>query len=204
MKEQDEHEKIIEIYKQIGEQERHFNELERNYRVLTSQWLLASLGAIGFLLQSDKFILSDNYKILLIGAIGLAGNFGIFLLWLIDIRVYHKLLNCAFLHGVKLEQKNSWLPKIRTDMLLSQYTGDVVKNTGLFYMGSCSLLTVISITSFTYYFKESIWGFTLVLITGIVLLVSQIFYMIKKGSNPRAMKLYDMMIKEYKDDIIQI
>lgn len=195
-------EKVMEVYKQIGEQERHFNELEKSYRLLSSQWLLASLGAIGFLLQSDKFVDMASYKNVLIGAIGLVSNFGIFLLWMIDIRVYHKLLNCVFLQGVKLEQENTWLPRIRTDMILSQQSGDVVNSTALFYIGSCSLLLVISIISFGSYFMNNTATVLITGIAGLGLLCVQVMYMMKTSRNPRAKNLYNKLIADYKDDVI--
>ncbi|OGU30650.1 MAG: hypothetical protein A2057_00585 [Ignavibacteria bacterium GWA2_35_9] len=52
----------LEIYNHIQKEEQHFNELEKGYRLLASQWLFASLAAIGFLLQSEKIILTDNYR----------------------------------------------------------------------------------------------------------------------------------------------
>lgn len=195
-------EKVMEVYKQIGEQERHFNELEKSYRLLSSQWLLASLGAIGFLLQSDKFEEMASYKNVLIGAIGLVSNFGIFLLWMIDIRVYHKLLNCVFLQGVKLEQENTWLPRIRTDMILSQQSGDVVNSTALFYIGSCSLLLVISIISFGSYFIDNTAAVLITCLSGIGLICLQVVYMMKTSRNPRAKNLYNKLIANYKDDVI--
>lgn len=195
------YDRILEIYNHIGEQERHFNELERSYRVLASQWLLASLGAIGYLLQSDKIVLFD--KNMLIGLIGIAGNTGVFLLWLIDIRVYHKLLNCAFLQGIRLEQENNWLPKVRTDMLLSQETGDVVKHTGMYYICSCILLQIISIIGIAgyFYFNKSYTLMISAIIIGILLINSQVNYMRKEAINPRAKKLYKLLKNTYNDEI---
>lgn len=193
---------IMDIYKQIGDQERHFNELEKSYRLLSSQWLLASLGAIGFLLQTDKFADMAVYKGMLIGGIGLASNFGIFLLWLIDIRVYHKLLNCVFLQGVKLEQENTWLPRIRTDMILSQQSGDVVNSTALFYIGSCSLLSVIATIAFCTYFAQNTALILFASLAGLALVTLQGIYMMRKSRNPRARILYNKLIADYKDDVI--
>ena len=38
-------EQLMEIYNHIGQEERHFNNLEMEYRKLASQWLLVSIGA---------------------------------------------------------------------------------------------------------------------------------------------------------------
>jgi hypothetical protein len=43
-------------------------------------------------------------------------------LWNLDIRVYHQLLESYFVEGLKLEERYSWLPRIRSNMLQTQAT----------------------------------------------------------------------------------
>jgi len=47
---------LMEIYNHIGEEERHFNGLELEYRKLASHWLLVSLGAIGYVLSKQELV----------------------------------------------------------------------------------------------------------------------------------------------------
>ena len=42
-----------DVLKELGESERHFNNLETEYRKLASIWLLAGFAGIGFVLKSD-------------------------------------------------------------------------------------------------------------------------------------------------------
>src|SRR5690349_11361873 len=94
---------LMELYNHIGAEERHFNELELEYRKLGSQWLLVSLGAIGFVLGKGGE-LPVNGWVLVIG-ICTAATIGIFILWMLDIKVYHELLHAAFREGVLLERQ---------------------------------------------------------------------------------------------------
>jgi hypothetical protein len=190
---------VMELVNHIGDQEKHFNSLETQYRLLASTWLLASLGAMGFLLQKKNDLFIDKY--LLIGFIGFISSIGIFLLWILDIKVYHKLLNCVFLQGVNLEQKYDWLPKIRTDMLLTIETGDVTKSTGLYYMGSCIILLLISIVAFLNCTCSIIVG-GITIVSGICLISFLILYMERSAISKRAIKLSKKLKEGYVDDII--
>lgn len=134
---------LMEIYNHIGEEERHFNTLEVEYRKLTSQWLLVSLGAIGFVLSKQE-IVPVNIWALVIG-ICIAASFGILVLWLLDLRVYHELLHSAFKEGVALENEfPNLLPQIRNNMLKSQTGGDIITKVILYYFFSVLLLVAIA------------------------------------------------------------
>src|SRR5262245_830160 len=93
---------LWKIFDFIAEQERHFNNLQSKYRVLASAWLLASLSGIGFVIKELTRPTDSPY--LLIAAIAAAGGTGIYLLWVVDILVYHRLLDACFVEGLKLER----------------------------------------------------------------------------------------------------
>jgi hypothetical protein len=136
-------ERVMEIYNHIAEEERHFNTLELEYRKLASQWLLVSLGAIGVVL-SRKELVPVNEWVLVI-AICLAASVGIMVLWLLDLRVYHELLHAAFREGVRLEnQYPDLLPQIRTNMVKTQDSGDIIRRVVLYYFFSVVLLVLIA------------------------------------------------------------
>ena len=44
---------LMGLYKSIGETEAHFNRIQAQYRLLSSTWLLASVGACGFVLAES-------------------------------------------------------------------------------------------------------------------------------------------------------
>jgi hypothetical protein len=134
---------LMEIYNHIGEEERHFNGLELEYRKLASHWLLATLGAIGFLL-SKKEDVPVNIWALVIG-ICLAASVGILVIWFLDMKVYHELLHAAFREGVKLEREfPQFLPQIRNNMVKSQLGGDIIRRVMLYYFFSILLLAVVA------------------------------------------------------------
>jgi hypothetical protein len=191
---------VLNLVNHIGDQEKHFNGLETQYRLLASTWLLASLGAMGFLIQTDKHIMFNN--LMLIGLIGCVSCIGIFLLWLLDIKVYHKLLHCVFLQGINLEQKYDWLPKIRTDMLLNIETGDVTRSTGLYYTGSCVLLLIIAVIAFCNCVCSA-FLVGIIIFFGLVLIAFLIYYMQNSAISKRAFKLSQKLKENYKDDLIE-
>ena len=142
---------LMEVYNHIGEEERHFNGLELEYRKLASHWLLASLGAIGFLL-SKKEDVPINIWALVIG-ICLAASVGILVIWFLDMKVYHELLHAAFREGVRLEREfPQLLPQIRNNMVKSQLGGDIIKRVMLYYFFSFLLLAIVA--------NISVWMFS--------------------------------------------
>lgn len=142
---------LMEIYNHIGEEERHFNGLELEYRKLASHWLLVTLGAIGFVL-SKKEVVPINIWVLVIG-ICIAASVGILVIWFLDMKVYHELLHAAFREGVRLEKEfPTLLPQIRNNMVKSQLGGDIIKRVMLYYFFSILLLASIA--------NISVWMFT--------------------------------------------
>lgn len=134
---------LMEIYNHIGEEERHFNSLELEYRKLASQWLLVSLGAIGFILSKKEVVPVDIW--LLVIGICLAATVGIMVLWFLDMKVYHELLHAAFREGVQLERDYpQYLPQIRNNMVKSQLGGDIIRRVMLYYYFSILLLILIA------------------------------------------------------------
>jgi hypothetical protein len=113
-----------EILQELGASERHFNALETEYRKLASIWLLASFGGMGFLLKNDPGLAIPRE--VAIAGIGLAGSIGIFLLWIVDLLVYHRLLDACFTEAKAIERAHPELPQVRTRMGKSQAGGRVV------------------------------------------------------------------------------
>src|SRR5690348_6386881 len=85
--------RVWDIVKECGEEERHFNQLQSVYRGIASTWLLATLGAVGYLLFSKDTRGTDpRYIHLFSSVICFLGACGIGLIWVLDLRVYHRLL----------------------------------------------------------------------------------------------------------------
>jgi len=135
----------MRITENIGEAEKHFNSLETEYRKLASQWLLAALGACGLLMKTDTKVFVDNWVLVL--GVSLAGSAGIANLWMMDVKVYHRLLHAFFKEGVRLEADYRWMRPIRINMVRSQETGDVTSRVMYYYFLSIALLFVIALVS---------------------------------------------------------
>lgn len=110
--------RVWKIVQECGEEERHFNQLQSVYRGVASTWLLATLGAVGYLLFNKDTKVSDPHfgAYFFAAAICFLGAFGIGLTWVLDLRVYHRLLVAVFEEGRKLENQFAWLPRLRTNM----------------------------------------------------------------------------------------
>jgi hypothetical protein len=129
---------IWSMYQEIGAIERHFNELESGYRTMASTWLLAAFGSIGFILTVNSGALA--WKDLVIGGIGFSASVGLYLLWTLDLLVYHRLLDSAFIEGKRLEAKHKWLPQVRHNMMRLQGGKGVMQKLVLFYLLSTEVM----------------------------------------------------------------
>lgn len=87
--------------------------MQSRCRVLASTWLLAAFGGVGYVIgkdfKSDVIISSAAGSL-----IALAGGTGIFLLWLVDVVVYHRLLVAVTKAAGELEM-NAGLHQLRED-----------------------------------------------------------------------------------------
>ncbi len=141
-------ETIWSIAQELGNAERHFNQLQHQYRALASAWTLAMFAGIQYLLSNwDTLPLPSA---LLLGMIGLAGAVGLTQLWNLDLRVYHQLLEAHFVEGLKLEAEHRWLPQIRTQMLAAHERrgSDVLSRVVWFYVAGNSIALLIATAGF--------------------------------------------------------
>ena len=113
-----------DILKELGSAERHFNTLEAEYRKLASIWLLAGFAGMGFILKENPAITIPPEVIVF--AIGVATSIGILLLWIVDLLVYHRLLNACFEEALRIEKSHLQLPQVRSGMKATQGESKVV------------------------------------------------------------------------------
>jgi hypothetical protein len=171
-------EKIWDVVKECGEEERHFNNLQSAYRGIASTWLLATFGAVGFLLfNKDGELVHPGIA----AAVCFAGAFGIGLIWKLDLDVYHRLLVAVFQEGLKLEDEFKWLPRFRTNMSnigkKSNDTADHIRRRLAWYY-VCTTLVPLGAGTFFWFMMltrngcEPCWYLlpSLVLIVGLVLI----------------------------------
>jgi hypothetical protein len=141
-------ESVWKIVQECGEEERHFNQLQSVYRGIASTWLLATFGAVGYLLFGKDGCVVHPW---MAAMVCLLGAFGVALLWMLDLSVYHRLLVAAFDEGKALEDYFAWLPKVRTNMLT--YTHHAVRRRLALYYLFTTLGPLIAGISFFYYYN---------------------------------------------------
>lgn len=139
--------RVWKVIEEIDGQEQHFNDLQAQYRNMASVWLLSTFAAIGFVVSKTISIGIDQE--LLISGIAGAGCVGILLLWVVDLLVYHRLLDACFVEGIILEQKYPWLPPLHHNMMNTQRGEGVLFRIVTFYLGPIALLIFVSGISFS-------------------------------------------------------
>ncbi len=125
--------RVWAIVTELGLYERHLNDIESRYRILASTWLLATFTGMGFVVTALGGDLGQA-KWLIVSALAAAGATGVLLLWNLDLRVYHRLLDAVFIQALSLEESYPWLPQVRRAIISSQKSGDVVARIVWFYI----------------------------------------------------------------------
>jgi hypothetical protein len=137
-------ERVWKVVKECGEEERHFNQLQGIYRGLASTWILATLGAVGYLLfPKDQAAITLSKTYFVAATVCFVCASGVFLISILDLIVYHELLEAVFQQGCKLEQEFEWLPQFRTNML-GKKKGLVRKSIACYYVGTIGVPLIAS------------------------------------------------------------
>ena len=139
-------ERTLEMLKLISTAEHHFNNLTFNIRALASTWLLATLAGIGWILKdlkkSDVDYLIDKPDLII--ALCMGSSVGIFVLWIIDIKVYQSLLNVWF-DARDLYEDGKKFPKIREKMKKLFESGRATQLIKYYYVLLCSVPLLIAL-----------------------------------------------------------
>lgn len=148
--------------------ESDFDRAQGTLRVVASTWILAIVGALGFLLlQSQTSLVVPNpagqatlrpalapeVASLLRQAVMLLGSFGVLGLWYLDQRVYQRLLHAAFAYGCHMEAALRTLPAVR--MFMFGRAGDVTGRLGRFYTIPVGLMLFAGLLNLAYTFPTT-------------------------------------------------
>lgn len=139
---------VWSMYQEAALGERHFNELQSVYRRIASLWLLATFTGSGFIVIKSSTLSIDPYIAGLI--LYTSSSCGLFLLWCVDLLVYHRLLDSHFYAALNLERRYGWLPRIRHSMrmtpnLTGLSRGGNLSRVAIFYAIPISILVLASI-----------------------------------------------------------
>ena len=169
----DQFDQVWQVMKETYETERHFNNLETQYRILASQWLLGAFAGIGFVFVSDPILSFD--KLWLVVGICIISSAGIFQLWRMDIIIYQRLLHAAFAVGLELEEEFSFLPKIKTRMKDSVPEKNVTHVLFYYYYMSIVFFTLVAIIVCIYLLNQKLAGW--ILAAGAVVVIGGLIYL---------------------------
>ncbi len=179
--------RIWKIVQEIGEEERHFNDIEARCRKMASAWLLATFAAIGFVI-SETISIDIDQELLIAGIAG-AGSMGIALLWVVDLLVYHRLLDSCFIEGLILEEKYPWLPPFRNNMMKTQKGEGVLFRVVGFYLGPIVLLILVAGGSLSLWLGSEHWVLAIVcLVLTIVVGILVGYLILSKTENTDAIE----------------
>lgn len=135
----------FERYWKLSEMEERYNSSSEGIMTLSSAWLLASLGAIGWLFSSynhETWPLPLGFLVVIVTTLG---SIGIIMLWVMDQLVFHRLLSSVFLVGLKIENDDQEIPPIRSMMMKTQEGLGTHRWEKFFYLVPVSVLILISI-----------------------------------------------------------
>ncbi|MFH0759855.1 MAG: hypothetical protein V2B15_21385 [Bacteroidota bacterium] len=133
---------IIEIYKELGTFERHFNQIQNVFKGLASTWFLAAFAAIGFIYSKSFPCGFPTMYELASSLVSLTVATVIIMFWIMDVLIYHKLLLASLKKSKKIEKKNKDYPKLRKTM--NRYTKllNVRTASSIFYITPSFILFV--------------------------------------------------------------
>lgn len=134
----------VECYWKLSEMEERFNSSAAGVRTLASGWLLAAIGALGWLLDPGK---PRSWVVplgLLLVAVCVLGVAGFATLWVLDQLVFHRLLNSVFLVGLKMESGEPSLPPIRALMMKTVEGRGTHRWELFFYLGPLLVFVALS------------------------------------------------------------
>lgn len=181
-------ERVWKIAEEISVQERHFNGLQTGYRNMASAWLLATFAGIGFAISQTIHVAIDRE--VLVAALAVAGCVGIALLWVLDLLVYHRLLDSCFIEGLILEEQYPWLPPFRNNMMKTQEGQGVLFRTVGFYLAPVVLLILIAggALALWFYREEHLLAATVSVLVGVVVALLAGMVIRSKTENTAAIK----------------
>ena len=140
---------LISAYNGLRAFESDFDKAQGQLRAIASAWLLAGIGAIGFLtIQEFSFAkvngattgLAPDTAAILRQALLFFIALGIASIWKLDQKVYQKLLHSVFALGYWIEFTHAQVPPTR--MMLYKHSKDITKDLGEFYSRPVSLIWI--------------------------------------------------------------
>ena len=135
---------IIAAYNGIRAFESDFDRAQGQLRTIASTWLLAGIGAIGFVINAQiGGTVGADASALLRQTLFLLIALGMTWLWRLDQNVYQNMINNAFALGYWIEYRYECVPPTR--MALYHANKDITSHLGQFYKRPISLVMACAV-----------------------------------------------------------
>lgn len=141
---------VLKKYVMLKEAEHHFSELQYRYRRNAIYWIMGVFAGIGFLMSKEFGDEVFNH-IVLISCVSIGGSVGIFLLWSLDMLLYHRLLDAVCIEEIEMEKNYDFLPKPLNKMFVLTKKQMPEKIQTTFYVGLILICLFVSMSSLFYY-----------------------------------------------------
>lgn len=170
-----EHDKITQSYAEVGEMERHALSIQARLRMLASLWLWGCFAGMAYILTENLNIHIPNELIFL--GINTTGIIGVCMLWMLDLKVYHRQLIWIMSEGLYLESKYSWLPHLRKYRYASYCHHDSSPRMVWYYFVQATILLIIGAGSLIVWLNKHIpdgvagYASLYVIITSLIIII---------------------------------
>jgi hypothetical protein len=132
---------ILTAYNALRAFESDYDKAQGQLRTIASAWLLAGVGAGGFLINAELANSWDHYAAALARQIVVfVVAFGVSALWRLDQKVYQQLLHTVFALGYRIEMEYPCVPPTR--QALYELNRDITGELGHFYVRPLQLIFI--------------------------------------------------------------
>ena len=140
-------------YNSLRAYEAEFNRSQAGVKQIASAWLLAYFGGLGFLLLNPSDAVPQDFRWLLAGGLSGLASIGLGLLWVLDQKIYQRLLHAIFVYGLFIEWRRREDPTfLKPRMALYHFCSDVSWRLSFFYWLPLAMIAGFSFVCF--------WGVT--------------------------------------------
>lgn len=178
---------------------KHYESIQTNFRLLASTILLGSLAAIGFIFSTKigRLPYERIISVIIIKAISIIT---MIIFWNIDLKFYEKQLISHFAEVYRLESEYDYLPKVHHNMLHGVHKKDRPSNIVYYYIGCIFsiIITTALVVSLDFFQLHNKPVFGLIFIANSLILMSIIFFILKRKTKKIITLLHEIYFEEKK------
>jgi len=138
--------RVMKKYDDLVMYEREFDKAERDCQKLASVWLLLTFGAIAYIVRGDVGVNSILRPKLLLCVVAFLGSIGLLVLWVLDQKVYHRLLGSPFMLRLRMEYLYTFIPPTASLMMINSDLRGMSFYRKFYYLVPIIILSGINLT----------------------------------------------------------